>query len=165
MPSLEARIRKQQSILICSGIGVILFGVWSIIRFILMQFMNRNDLFGLFEEYIIEDISPAEFEAIVFGVTIFLLIIDLLLRSYYGLSAIADGYGKYRGRGIYICVAAILALIFIGFDIVTIVESIRSGLDFDDIINVLIDITVNVATCEIVVAAIRLRLLLKQQTK
>lgn len=160
MNSTEAKIRKQQSILICSGIAVILFGVWSIARIVLLRFIDKThyvSYFGLDTIPDIPDISDAQFANLFMIFLVILLFIDLIIRTYIGLSAIREGQGKYKKHVTYIVVAAICALISISSDIPNAILYFKGESTLELCLSAVIDISIHIATIEIVISAIRLR--------
>lgn len=94
MGSIDAKIRKQRSILLSSGLGVILFGIWSIVKFILMRYMDISQ----FERLIgtIEELPPKTYETFMFIFILVFLIFDLGARLYIGKSAISEGRRIYK---------------------------------------------------------------------
>ena len=109
-----AKLYKHQTTLICSGLAVIAFGLWSIVRVSLLFYLQRSRILQLIMEGELELLtgqSTDTITAILFGVAIGFLILDLLFRLYIGLSAIREGNGKRR-RLAYV-VLAIVYLVFL----------------------------------------------------
>lgn len=158
MQSIEAKIRKQQNILMYSGIFMIIFGIWSIIRIILMRYMDENQFLDLFSS--IDDLSVEQIETICFMLLLAFLILDLCARLYVGLSALKEGRGLYKKHVTYIIVAFIYAVVFISYDIIFIFEE---KFVVDDVIDAVLDITTNIATIKIVMASIRVRIYEKER--
>ena len=166
MLSLDARIRKQQSILICSGLGVILFGVWSAIRFALMVYLKDSLLW--------DAIESASGEGLVSDDALLLIIIisaavvfsfDLLIRLYIGRAAIREGRGNSSESVKYIVMAMLYAALVFSSDTYAVIGYITKGGMVREYLDILIDFTVNIATVEIAVSAIRVRMLCRQKLK
>ena len=161
MRSREARIRKQQSILMCSGLAVILFGVWSIIRIVLLRFADKNhfihllDPTGIVQEHNLLNV-------VLVGILI-ILSIDLIIRTYIGISAMQEGLGKMKKRITYIVVAAICLAIALYTDITSTALPMNDDFSFEFFLSTVIDISAHIATFEIIVASIKLRKLMKEQ--
>lgn len=155
MQSLEAKIRKQQSVLICSGLGMILFGIWSIIRFLLMKYIDASwfeELLGTFDE-----LPQADYQKIVVMIVLVILLLDLAIRLYVGLSAIREGSGFYRKHVTYIVIAFLYALFNIWADMSQMGTFFSEDIPFGIVTNVITDLTIQIATVEIIVSAIRVR--------
>lgn len=155
---MEAKIRKNQSHLICSGAAVIAFGLWSIIRISLMRFMDPVSL----EEFwkIPDELSREKYYFLVFTILLVLLVIDLLLRLYIGLSAIREGKGK-RKRIVYVIVAFLYGLVSVVSDPEYFIETAGSEITLTGVAMTVVDLTSCIALFEITVSSIRLRRLLK----
>ena len=118
---LMNKLRKYESILVISGLGVVAFGLWSIIRAAIYYFLNPLDIRDYFSD---EDLAEMAADGDANGISFFtdnmdvvmttfifaIMVIDLLLRIYIGLSARAYGRGRRR-RGFFIVVAWILAIL------------------------------------------------------
>ena len=114
-------LRKYESILVISGLGVIAFGLWSIIRAGIFYFLYPLELTDYLDQTDIDEIMLTGREQSVdfitdhmdVVITIFIFIglsIDLLLRVYVGLSARSYGRGRRR-RGLYIVIVWIMAIV------------------------------------------------------
>lgn len=160
MQSIEARIRKQQAILIYSGMGIIIFGVWSIVRLLLLRYLDAQH----FVDMLVPEnaIEYSDYEWLVLVIVVLMLLIDLMVRTYIGVSAIMEGYGRYRKRCVYIVVAAICAIVSISVDIIEIKSFFTGDTNFEMFLSAIVDITIHIATIEVVVAAIKLRMINKK---
>lgn len=160
MHTIEAQIRKQQNILICSGIGMILFGIWSIIRLVLMRYINESQFISFFRT--VEGIPESTYEQLVFIIVLVLLSIDLIVRFYIGRSAINESRGIYKKHVTYIVIAALYAFSNILGDLSQIPAFVSKSITLYEFMDDIIDITINIATIEIVIAAIKVRKLEKK---
>lgn len=104
---MERNLRKQQSLLMDAGIGVILFSVWSIARVNLYLGLSPVFLEELHEIAKESEISETAFIAILWLLVTVGLMVGLIMHLYVGLSAIAEGKGEKRGY-LYLVVASVL---------------------------------------------------------
>lgn len=158
--SMEARIRQHQNILIYSGMGVILFGVWSMAKMALFQLMDEKGIEGLIE---IADQDMLEYRFVVELIVIVLMLMDLLLRVYVGMNAIRIGkQGKCSKRFLVI---TILYILVSAFTVVSLALNMNIQEDYflDNVANFLIDLTSFVALTEIICSTWKLRRLSRIQ--
>ena len=174
----QIKLRKYENILAISGVAVIAFGVWTIIKSAFYLLLQPFDI-----EIFIPPEQLAEMEAemgpnvdiltsgVIVGAIFFILFLDLLLRFYIGKSAYADGRARKRKRVIYVIVAIIMAVAFANGIWVTVsnlfigepteqsegVEYMRGVLT-----SVLLDMTSLLALIELIVSAIQVRRLRKE---
>lgn len=125
-----SKLRKYESILVISGLGVIAFGLWSVIRAGIFYFLNPLDLTDYLDQAEIDEMVMegqtngveviTDNMDVVLTVLIFIgLSLDLLLRVYVGLSARAYGRGRRR-RGFYSILVWIMAFFVLAGICVTI---------------------------------------------
>lgn len=105
---MEKKLRKHRNTLVVAGSGVLLFGVWSVARFLMFLTMTPEILAEIRQAGIAEDISPRVLTAIIAVMVGGVLAWELALRLYVGLSARAVGHGKKKSM-LYLLVAAGLA--------------------------------------------------------
>ena len=99
----EITLRRNQDTLVIVGTGVIIFGVWSLLKTLFALLLNMGDLYELIKE----EKSP-EGRIVIFIAVTLVLVIDLAFRVSVGLSAIAVGRGK-KSRFIFVAGALMLA--------------------------------------------------------
>lgn len=157
---MEAKIRKQQSILMCSGLAMILFGIWSIVRVVLMRFIEPVHFASYFAE-LTEPVDTAYLNLILV-IALILLFIDLSIRSYVGISAIKDGTGRGNSKITYIIVAILCLVVAVGSDVASIIALINDQFDFEIFLATVVDISIHIATLEVIVAAIKIRKLTRE---
>jgi len=102
---METELRRRRINLLTLGAGVIAFGIWSVLKTYL---------------YIMVDPIPMEFDVpeqfqkkaliVAYVMVTVILLFDLGLRSYIGLSARAEGLGKKEGNA-YIVVTAMMLIV------------------------------------------------------
>lgn len=153
---MEAQKRKLETNLITLGTGVILFGIWTFIKFAI-SFI----LFGTELDEVLSD------EQLILG-NIFIWIfsaIEFLLRCYIGFSARSEGKGKHKSvwyllvTGIFVIWYFVLILLDCG-TLFAIDENY-----FDVIVTIIIDITSLVFLIEVFLYSVKLRKLRKAQLK
>ena len=146
---LRLQMRKNQSDLAAIGLGVIAFGIWSVIKSVLSVALDTERALGSFEgdKYLI----------LAFWIMLaILLAIDLALRFYIGSSAIAEGKGASRSAG-YI----VLALLMGALSFVLLVAGLFVQDAFANIVNtvvtMIVELTSDVLMLEMGISAIRVR--------
>lgn len=157
--SKDADIRKQETTLICSGWAMIFFGIWSIIRMVLLRFIDPDHFIDFLGD--IDYQLDSSLLNLILLLFIILLFFDLLLRMYIGFSAIKEGHGKLKKRYTYVIIAIICFVISIGSDVASVITLIDDDVTFEYVLSTIIDISIQFATLEVIIASIRLRKLSK----
>ena len=148
----EIKMRRYQNLLTVSGLGVIIFGLWTVLKTILLLFLQEDML---------DDLPDGLFYRVLFFTLVGgVLLIDFLIRLFVGLSARAEGFGKKKGYGyivvaILIAIASLASLVLIFFDIAD-----RSILEL--IVSFIVEATSMIATVELLVAAFTVKKLKKE---
>lgn len=151
---MSAKMRKHQTTLICSGVAVIAFGLWSILRTMMMLIFRKEYLRGLFVEN--GDI-PLELLTKIVYITVFVvLIIDLLFRLYAGMHAIREGSGRHK-RITYVILSILYVVFFVSMDFYLLFGNFGRDISADDVAGVIIDLTTQIAFIEIIRSSIALR--------
>ena len=174
----QIKLRKYENILAISGVAVIAFGVWTIIKSAFYLLLQPFDI-----EIFIPPEQLAEMEAemgpnvdiltsgVIVGAIFFILFLDLLLRFYIGKSAYADGRARKRKRVIYVIVAIIMAVAFANGIWATVSNLFfgepteqSEGVEYmrGVFTSVLLDMTSLLALIELIVSAIQVRRLRKE---
>ena len=154
----EVELRRNQDTLVIIGSGVIVFGIWSIIRTFLTQLFGADPILEI-------DADSGSFERVIgyIGAGI-VLAVELGIRLYIGLSARAEGMGKPRGRG-YLMLSWLLLigdLLLILLGILSYVEkALGEGINAQDVISVLIEITNAVILAQLITASRRVKRIVK----
>lgn len=154
----EVKLRRYSTSLTISGYGVIAFGLWSIVKTILLSVMHPEVAGILPDEE--TGISRDVYIALMICIMVLLLGFDLGLRIYIGLSARAEGNGKKKH---------ITYLVFAAFLLTASLLSLLTGLDIDDydsildfLVSLLVEITSMAAVLELIYSSVRVRLLRKK---
>ena len=148
----EIKMRRYQNLLTVSGLGVIIFGLWTVLKTILLLFLQED---------MVDDLPDGLFYRVLFFTLIGgVLLIDFLIRLLVGLSARAEGFGKKKGYGyivvaILIAIASLVSLVLIFFD-----TADRSILEL--IVSFIVEATSMIATVELLVAAFTVKKLKKE---
>lgn len=103
---METKLRKYTDDLRISAYGVILFGIWSVLKCIMYFTMDT----GIFELLFNDSIDPSETNLTIV-VTYMVLGLDLLLRLIVGIAAIKESKGVKKSMA-YIVVSAIMFVFY-----------------------------------------------------
>ena len=101
----EVKLRRFGNLLTVSGLGVIAFGVWNVLKMILVFVMQRDMIEAIFAEIS----ANALIKYITIAIIAAIMLLDFLIRLFVGLSARAEGFGKKKGVA-YIVFAVLLVL-------------------------------------------------------
>ena len=148
----ERKMRRYQNLLTVSGLGVIIFGLWSVLKTILLLFMKE----GILSEIPDDTFVRVMFFLILGGI----LLVDVLIRLYVGLSARAEGFGKKKGYG-YVVIAILMALASLTSLMLIFFDSNEQSL-WELIVSVIVEATSLVVTIELLVAAFTVKKLKKE---
>ena len=148
----ERKMRRYQNLLTVSGLGVIIFGLWSVLKTILLLFMKE----GILSEIPDDTFVRVMFFLILGGI----LLIDVLIRLYVGLSARAEGFGKKKGYG-YVVIAILMALASLTSLALIFFDSNEQSI-WELIVSVIVEATSLVVTIELLVAAFTVKKLKKE---
>lgn len=163
----KMRLRRDENTLTVVGSGVILFGVWTVVKMVLQE-INR------FPEFMAElGVDELEFEetgladmgldpnllamAVAFTVVIIVFLMDLALRVFVGLSARAEGRGRPQGR-LYLILAGML-LVLSGLSFVSYVITYFSHSEYvvDADAAILVELTSFITLLQMIISAVRVR--------
>ncbi len=144
--------------LVLSGRALIILGIWSSIKAIILFYLALPQI----TEFVTEgDTMPEEIarnvKLILMAIFVILIAIVFLFHLYIGRSAMKNGYGKKRTT-FYL----VLTVIVIISTIVSDVQIVMEGLDIIDLASMVVDLTVVYACCDILYSAIKLRTIEKK---
>ena len=148
----ERKMRRYQNLLTVSGLGVIIFGLWSVLKTILLLFMKE----GILSEIPDDTFVRVMFFLILGGI----LLVDVLIRLYVGLSARAEGFGKKKGYG-YVIIAILMALASLTSLVLIFFDTNEQSI-WELIVSVIVEATSLVVTIELLVAAFTVKKLKKE---
>ncbi len=148
----ERKMRRYQNLLTVSGLGVIIFGLWSVFKTILLLFMKEETFGDIPDETYIRVI----FFAILGGILLF----DVLLRLYVGLSARAEGFGKKKGYA-YVVVAVLMAFASLASLVLIFFDTNEQSI-WELVVSVIVEATSLIVTIELLVGAFTVKKLKKE---
>ena len=148
----EIKMRRYQNLLTVSGLGVIIFGLWSVLKTILLLFLKEGILKELPDDTIVR--------VIVFAFLGGVLLVEFLIRLFVGLSARAEGFGKKKGYA-YIVVAILMALASVASLVLLFFDTNDQPIG-ELIVSVIVEATSLVVTIELLVAAFTVKKLKKE---
>lgn len=147
--------RKYHNTLYVSGIIVVAFSFWGVIRSIAYLFLSSDSSLSDYKEM-------GEFK---YAILIFALIIviaaDFLLRFYVGRCAIIEGHGKKRSI-IYVVLAVLMVFSTVGCIILAIDTFNETDAKASTIISIVVDTTNAINMCELIYSAIRVKRIHKE---
>lgn len=148
---MDSIIRKTEINLSTVGNGVILFGIWTLVKFLLTAVFTAEN---------------SDEKAALFSLSAWILTIaEFALRCYIGFSARAEGKGKQK-RVVYLVFTAFLIFIYLPIIILEIfMLFILPDYIFNLIITLIIDVTSVTFLFELMINSIRLRKLRKLQSE
>ena len=153
---MEKELRRKQVTLVTLGTGVILFGVWSVVKSLLYF---RTGLFADLDAQIEPELLPYIKLVTVVIVALFVLA-DLGIRLKIGRRARAEGMGRRQKNG-YLILAALIVLVNITGDLLGVYYIVKNGVPEqsgpDYIVSVLVDLSSTILLAELIITALRVR--------
>ena len=166
--------RRTQNTLIIVGNGIIVFGLWTLIKTVGIFLMYRTELIRdirTLGELNSTDYSDFTIFSVMFFTTLILLSFIIFIRSYVGLSAISEGRGRRRSI-LYILITLVMiwlnCMSFIQLTINLILgeegeRAVYSLSEDPSVSSVIIELTSIIMMIQMVRAAIRIRRLRKAE--
>ena len=152
---MEKELRRKQVTLVTLGTGVILFGVWSVVKSLLYF---RTNLFADLDTQVEPELLPYMLATVVI-VALFVLA-DLGIRLKIGRRARAEGMGRRQKNG-YLILAALIVLVNIIGDLLGVYYIVKNGVPeqsgLDYVVSVLVDLSSTVLLAELIVTVLRVR--------
>lgn len=149
--SEQARIRRLQDTLTIAGDGVIAFSAWGLVKAALFLMLAKGErLDQLFAS--VND-SLLVYVLVVVGV---MVLIDLAVRVYVGLSARSEGRGKKKGP-FYLVVAVLAAAVNVFSVVTTALGTSYTLSSFDTVVTIAVEATSFAALAAVVYCSVRLR--------
>lgn len=157
---METGLRKYTDNMRISAFGVILFGLWSILKCIMYLVFDT----GVFDMVDIYDDGSEILRVVVIVITFFILVVDLIFRLIVATSAIRDSKKGDKGLGyiilgsfMFIMYAVILIAGFFNADYYGQIELIIDG-----VVTVIVDITSLYAIGDLIYSSIMAKSLRKK---
>ena len=152
---MEKELRRKQVTLVTLGTGVILFGVWSVVKSLLYF---RTNLFADLDTQVEPELLPYMLATVVI-VALFVLA-DLGIRLKIGRRARAEGMGRRQKNG-YLILAALIVLVNITADLLGVYYIVKNGVPEqsgpDYIVSVLVDLSSTILLAELIITVLRVR--------
>ena len=152
---MEKELRRKQVTLVTLGTGVILFGVWSVVKSLLYY---RTNLFADLDTQVEPELLPYMLATVVI-VALFVLA-DLGIRLKIGRRARAEGMGRRQKNG-YLILAALIVLVNITGDLLGVYYIVKNGVPEqsgpDYIVSVLVDLSSTILLAELIITVLRVR--------
>lgn len=159
---MEMKLRKHQNTLVVAATGVVLFGLWSIVKTLMFLTSSWAVLateaveLGLTNKFVI---------AFIIAIMIAVLGADLLMRLYIGFCAISEGKGT-KSRSFYLLVAGWMFFAsVISFPANLHNAYITTGFALDTLIATVLEFTSLYALADLLFSGIRIKQLRKQLEK
>ena len=159
----KIRLRRDENTLSVVGSGVIVFGIWSVVKALLhgnVSYSNMLEVVRL-EDAGLEELGFGDLSWVVAAAAVVLvllvLFLDLAIRIYVGMSARAECKGEKQGRA-YL-VLSVLLLFLSGVYICSFVMVLFSGSDqvMDADAAILVELTSFVTLLQMIISAVRVR--------
>ena len=152
---MEKELRRKQVTLVTLGTGVILFGVWSVVKSLLYF---RTNLFADLDTQAEPELLPYMLATVVI-VALFVLA-DLGIRLKIGRRARAEGMGRRQKNG-YLILAALIVLVNITGDLLGVYYIVKNGVPEqsgpDYIVSGLVDLSSTILLAELIITVLRVR--------
>ena len=153
---MEKELRRKQVTLVTLGTGVILFGVWSVVKSLLYF---RTNLFADLDTQVEPELLPYIKLVTVVIVALFVLA-DLGIRLKIGLRARAEGMGRRQKNG-YLILAALIVFVNITGDLLGVYFIVKNGVPeqagLDYVVSVLVDLSSTILLAELIITVLRVR--------
>jgi len=154
---IQIKLRRYQNMLIISGTGTIVFGIWSILKTIINYSADIGSLIHLFDDVEADGL----FKVLAYVLFALIVLTDLGLRLIIGLSARSEGLGRKR-RYAYIVLAVILAVISAILFIVLLVRFVLAGNIINTVVSMFVEGTSLFALIELIISAVMVKTLTKK---
>lgn len=157
---MEAKIRREADTLFLSGLAVIVFGIWGMVKIFITYFLNPEAW-----------VAPADVDqdtilvhAVIMGALIVLSLIEISLRLRIGLPAIAESRETGQGKRHYYLFLAVFYLIVDASSFFSIfivpggVVDVAENIDgLDRFTNIIIQATSCYVLLQLIVSSVKLR--------
>ncbi len=156
---MEATIRKLENSLVTIGTGVAILGLWELFKIILYVIVYWGEIKALSAT-----LPPIE-AALAIGLIVAVVVTELALNCFIGLSAVGEGQG-IRKRSVYLIATGFLIVVNVAMILLE-VSSLFFAEDFSLIsaVSMVIDITLVGLLTDMLVSSLRLRKLKQQKAE
>lgn len=154
----EVKLRRFENLLVLSGSGVIIFGLWSCVKAVLGMIFKTDDIVEAFGG----DVFVRFLVIFIYIVIGIFLLIDLGLRVFIGLSARREGLGKKKSF-VYVIFAILLTIASSYSTVDTIISEFQSTETLlEMLVTVFVEITSLIVMIEMIVSAFVVKKLRKE---
>ena len=144
--------------LVLSGRALIILGIWSSIKAIIIFYLALPQIAEFVDEGdIMTDEIVRNVKLIMMAIFVVIVAIVFLFHLFIGRSAMKNGYGKKRTT-FYLVLTVLVIISTIASD----VQIVMDGFDIIDLASMVVDLTVVYACCDILYSAIKLRTIEKK---
>ena len=159
---MEKKLRCYRSSLVTNGIGIITFGLWSIIKFIMSMVMQPINFEDAANDEMADPAAKIIALIIVGAIVVIILAIIFAVHLYIGLSAYKEGINGKKGS-FYLAVAVVMALaICLTMTLYFVPHDNTEGVTMSNIAAFFIDLTTVVILIDTIYAALMSRKLAKK---
>lgn len=171
---MERKLRRNQNTLTIIGFGVILFGIWSMIKILLQYTLDQSQ----FQEMVHSLKTSINGESgmmvtekfIVFFIlitTAIMMFTTVCFRLYIGISAIREGLGRKRGKGYFYLILAAILVIINGASVFGTIANFTDfsgnyNTFFDKVSALVTDLTSLITVIEMINASIKVKILTRK---
>lgn len=156
---MQRELRKYENSLSVSGLVVILFGLWSVLKLGLRLVFSTLGLMNTAEDTIVDPEIQKGFLYLAIAI-LTVLILELGLRLYIGLTARAESRGKKK-TVVYLIVAVLLAAYSV-YSLVALIRSFAAVDFFESLVSVLVELSGLFALAELIFSAIKVKQIRKK---
>ena len=157
------RLRRDENTLMVVGSGVILFGIWSVVKALLQGNASFSNMLAeaRLEDAGLEELGFGDLSwlvaALAAAFVLIALLLDLSIRIFVGMSARAEGRGKKQGPVYLVLSVLLLALsgVFICSYLIMLFHGSDQVMDADAAI--LVELTSFVTLLQMILSAVRVR--------
>lgn len=162
---MEADIRHQQYTLFFSGLAVLFFGIWGILKLCVKFYHNPITI----DSNLLDPGEDAQF-ALLLLILLYIAVIaiDSVIRLYIGLCAVSEGRGRWK-HSVYLVITAVYLIANILMSFSTLIDIfdwemfIKDPKFFEETFTtILIDMTCNISFVLILIASIKMRYIVKK---
>ncbi len=160
----QVAIRKYRNTLIVVGTGIILFGVWTVVKMLGSFFILKDETIAAMRKIShigVDELPDDALFYITLVVVMIIMLVILAIRTYVGLSAISEGRGNKK-HGPYLLLAVIMiisgVMSFFASFFRTASETPMGAFSADTTVSgLIIELTSVIMLTEMVVSAVRIR--------
>lgn len=156
---MQRELRKYENSLSVSGLVVILFGLWSVLKLGLRLVFSTLGLMNTAEDTIVDPEIQKGFLYLAIAI-LAVLILELGLRLYIGLTARAESRGKKK-TVVYLIIAVLLAAYSV-YSLVALIRSFAAVDFFESLVSVLVELSGLFALAELIFSAIKVKQIRKK---